>query len=101
MIESADATGPVAFVASFPPDARFAATAAELAGRLASACGCEPGAADEVRGAVSAAFGQALALDPGGASVIDVALRTDDGAFEAEVACGGRTVLHCSKARSV
>jgi hypothetical protein len=100
MTETADATGPVAFVASFPPDARFAATAAELAGRLASACGCAPDAAEEVRSEVRTAFGQALALEPGGASGVDLTLRTDNGAFEADVACEGRTILHCSRTRS-
>jgi hypothetical protein len=98
MTETAESTGPVAFAARFPPEERFAATAAEIAGRLASACGCAADAADEIRGEVSRAFGEAVAAP--GASDIDVTLRTDDGAFEADVACGGRAILHCSKTRS-
>jgi len=100
MTETAESTGPVAFAANFPPEARFAATAAELAGRLAAACGCAPEAAEEVRGAVNRAFGEALAPAAAGGNGIDVTLRTDDGAFEADVACGGRAILHCSKTRS-
>jgi hypothetical protein len=98
MAETAESTGPMAFAASFPPEARFAATAAELAGRLAAACGCAADAAEEIRRAVDRAFGEALAA--AGASGIDVTLRTDDGAFEAGVACGGRAFLHCSRTRS-
>ena len=101
MSETSDSTGPLAFAASFPPEARFAATAGELAARLASACGCAPEAAEEVRGAVNRAFGEALASAAAGGSGIDVTLRTDDGAFEADVTCAGRAVLHCSKTRSV
>jgi hypothetical protein len=98
MAEPDESTGPMAFTASFPPEERFAATAGEIAARLAAACGCAAEAADEIRNAVAAAFGEALAV--AAASGIDVALRTDDGAFEADVACGGRALLHCSKARS-
>jgi hypothetical protein len=100
MSETAESTGPMAFAANFPPEERFTATAAELAGRLAAACGCAADAAEEIRGAVSRAFGEARALAAAGPSGIDVTLRTDDGAFEADVACGGRAVLHCSRTRS-
>ena len=100
MSDTAEPIGPVAFAVSFPPEARFAATAGDLAARLASVCGCAPGAAEEVRGAVNRAFGEALASAAAGGSGIDVTLRTDDGAFEADVACGGRAILHCSKTRS-
>jgi hypothetical protein len=100
MAEPDESTGPMAFTASFPPEERFAATAGEIAARLAAACGCGAEAADEIRNAVGAAFGEALALAVAAASGIDVALRTEDGAFEADVACGGRALLHCSKARS-
>jgi hypothetical protein len=95
-----ESTGPVAFSARFPPEDRFAATAAEIAGRLAAACGCAADAADEIRTAVSRAFGEALALEAAGASGIDVTLRADDGGFEADVACGGRALLHCSRTRA-
>jgi hypothetical protein len=100
MTETAESTGPVAFAARFPPEARFAATVGELAARLAAACGCAPEAAEEVRGAVRGAFGEALASAAAGGHGIDVTLRTDDGAFEADIACGGRTLLHCSRTRS-
>jgi len=98
MTETADSTGPMAFAANFPPEERFVATAAELAARLAVACGCGPEAADDLRGAVGRAFGEALASEADGG--VDVTLATDDGAFEADVACGGRAILHCSKTRS-
>jgi hypothetical protein len=98
MTETAESTGPVAFAARFPPEERFAATAAEIAGRRASACGCAADAADEIRGAVSRAFGEAVAA--AGAVDIDVTLRTDDGAFEADVTRGGRAILHCARTRS-
>jgi len=100
MAETAESTGPVAFAARFPPEARFAATAAELAARLAESCGCAPQAAQEIRGAVNRAFGDALASAAAVGSDIDLSLRTDDGAFEADLACGGRAILHCSKNRS-
>jgi hypothetical protein len=98
MAEPDESTGPMAFTASFPAEERFAATAGEIAARLAAACGCAAEAADEIRNAVGAAFGEALAnASPSG---IDVTLRTDNGSFEADVACGGRALLHCSKTRS-
>ena len=100
MTETAESTGPVGFAANFPPEARFAPVAGELAARLAAACGCTPEAAEEVRGAVNRAFGEALAPAAAGGNGIDVTLRTDDGAFEADVACCGRAILHCSKTRT-
>jgi hypothetical protein len=60
MSETAQSIGPVAFAARFPPEERFVATAAEIAARLAAACGCAPEAAEEVRGAVSRAFSEAV-----------------------------------------
>jgi hypothetical protein len=99
MGETAESTGPLAFAASFPPEARFVATAAEIAARLAVACGCAPEAAEEVRGAVNRAFSEALTSTVGRDGV-DVTLRSDDRAFEADVACGGRAILHCSTPRS-
>ena len=95
MTESDEFSGPVVFEARFPPEARFAATAAGLAARLAAACGCAPRASEDVRDEVSRAFGEAQA-SAGGAG-IDLTLRADRGAFEAELACGGRAFLHCSK----
>jgi hypothetical protein len=98
MSESDEFSGPVVFEARFPPDSRFAATAGELAARLAAACGCAPHATEEVRGDVSRAFGEALG-SAGGAG-LDLTLRADRGAFEAELACDGRALLHCSKTPS-
>ena len=43
---------------------------------------------------------EALGPAAAGGNGIDVTLRTDDGAFEADVACGGQAILHCSKTRS-
>jgi hypothetical protein len=100
MIETAESTGPVAFAASFPPEDRFAATAGELAARLAASCGCAPETAEEVRRAVHRAFGEALASAASGGRGIDLTLRTDDGAFEADVACGGQAILHCARTRT-
>jgi hypothetical protein len=90
----------MAFTANFPPEARFAPTAAEIAARLAGACGCAAETADEIRAAVVAAFGAALALAAAATSGIDVTLRAGGSAFEADVACGGHSLLHCSKART-
>jgi hypothetical protein len=99
MSETVESIGPVAFAASFPAEARFVATAAELAARLAAACGCAPEAAEEVRGAVNRAFSEAL-TSTAGRNGVDVTLRSDERAFEADVACGGRAILHCSTPRS-
>jgi hypothetical protein len=100
MTETADTNGPLAFAASFPPEERFAATAAEIAARLAAASGCAPAAADEIRGAVDLAFRAALASPGAGGPGIDLTLRADDGAFSADVACGGDALCHCSRPRS-
>jgi hypothetical protein len=100
MAETDATSGPMAFAASFPPEARFTATAAEIAARLAQAWGCGPDAAEDVRGAVSRAFGDAVAPAAAVGALIDVIFRADGGAFEADLASGGRALLHCSKARS-
>lgn len=100
MTDAADTTGPMAFAASFPPDERFAATAAEIAARLASASGCASAAAEEIRGVVNAAFREALASAGAAGPGIDLTLKTSDGAFDADVACGGAAICHCSKPRS-
>jgi hypothetical protein len=100
MTETAEATGPMAFAASFPPEERYAATAAEIAARLAVAAGCVAQAAEEIRGAVDRAFREALTSAGAARSVIDLSLRTTNGAFDADVACGGAAVCHCSKPRS-
>ena len=97
MADTDEPAGPAAFAASFPPEERFVATAAELATRLASNCGCSSEAIDDVRRAVSLAFSQALASAGGGRPGIDVTLRTDAGRFEADVACGGQVFLHVAK----
>jgi hypothetical protein len=99
MAETDEPAGPWTFAASFPPEERFVATAAELAARLASACGCEQHAAEEVRGAVGLAFSQALDAAADGTGGIDLTLRTGAGGFEADVACGGQVLLHCAKPR--
>lgn len=99
MTEPDATTGPMAFTAAFPPEERFAATAGEIAGRLAAACGCTSAAADEVRDAVSKAFGVAVGGAASSGTAIDVTVRAEDAAFEADLACGGRALLHCSKTR--
>ena len=100
MTETADADGPLAFAASFPPEERFAATAAEIAARLAAACGCGPEAAEEIRGAVDRAFRDALSSAGAGEAGIDLTLRAADGVFDADVASGGAALCHCSRPRS-
>ena len=97
MAETDEIAGPMAFEARFPPEDRFAATAGEIAARLAVTCGCAPGAAEEVRGEVSRAFAAALASS--GGEGLQLTLRAEDGAFAADLACGGRALLHCSKTR--
>jgi hypothetical protein len=100
MTDPETATGPLAFAASFPPEERFAATAAEIAARLAAGAGCVSSAAEEVRGAVVAAFCEALAAAGRNGLTIDLTLRTTDGAFDADLTCGRAAVLHCSRPRS-
>ena len=100
MTEPDVSTGPVAFAASFPLEERFAATAGEIAGRLAAACGCTAAAADEVKASVSRTFGEALAAAAPSGAAIDVTLRAEASVFEADLACGGRRLLHCTKPRS-
>ena len=101
MIDPAEATGPLAFAANFPPEERFAATVAEIAARLAAASGCAPEAAEEIRGAVDTAFRQALVSARAGKPGIDVTFRTTDGFFDADLSCGRDAILHCSRPRSV
>jgi hypothetical protein len=100
MADTEETPGPATFVASFPPEERFAATAAEIAARLATACGCAPEASEDVRGAVGRAFTEVLPSAAAGRRGIEVTLRSDERAFEADVACGGQAILHCTKART-
>ena len=100
MTDIAPSTGPLAFAASFPPEERFASTAGELAGRLAASAGCAEQAAGEIRGAVDAAFRQALADGGADGPDIELTLRTSDGTFDAALASGAVRVLHCSRACS-
>lgn len=100
MTDAAESNGPMAFAASFPLEERFAATAAEIAARLAAASGCAPEAAEEIRGAVYRAFRGALAAAGAGEAGIDLTLRTADGVFDADVASGGASLCHCSRPRS-
>ena len=100
MTDPETATGPLAFAASFPPEERFAATAAEIAARLAAGAGCVSSAAEDIRGAVVAAFREALAAAGSNGLSIDLTLRTTDAAFDADLACGRVAVLHCSRPRS-
>ncbi len=94
MTETSDATGPLAFAASFPPEERFAATAAELAARLAGRVRLRGGRgrgnpgrrADGVPGG------------PRGGRGADGAASTSrcgpaDGVFDADLACGRRGAL--------
>ena len=92
--------GPLAFAASFPPDARYAPTAADLAARLAAAAGCSEAGAEDVRLAVDGAFRVALSGDrPDGLS-IEVSIQTSHAFFDADLSCGGERLLHCSRPRS-
>lgn len=100
MTETSEATGPLAFAARFPPEARFVATAAELAARLAAASGCAAAAAEDIRGTVQTAFQEALASASAPDAGIDLTLRAGDGVFEAELASGGAALCHCSKPRT-
>ncbi len=100
MTETSDATGPLAFAARFPPEERFAATAAELSARLAAASGCALGAAEEIRSAVLTAFQNALASAPAIDAGIDLTLRAGDGVFDAHLASGGASLCQCSKPRT-
>jgi hypothetical protein len=99
MTDTDELPGPVAFAARFPPEERFGATAGKLAARLAEACGCTPEAAEEVRGDVRRAFGDAVASAGDGGDGVEITLRAADGTFEADVTCGGRALLHCTKTR--
>jgi hypothetical protein len=53
-----------------------------------------------VRDAVSRGFGEAVAGAASGGHVIEVTVRSDGAAFEADLACAGQALLHCSKSRS-
>jgi len=88
-------TGPLTFAASFPRDARFVPTAGELAARLALTTGCDEGVSQEIRGAVAAAFEAALAGDVD--APVELALRTADGAFGADLTCGACSHLHLTR----
>ena len=101
MTDTEPSTGPLAFAASFPPEERFAPTAGEIAARLAASAGCAQEAADEIRGAVDAAFRKALAGGGSDGPAIGLTLRTTDGAFDADLTCGRVPFLHCSRACSV
>jgi len=100
MADTAETTAPLAFAASFPPEERFVATAAEIAGRLAASCGCAAEAAEDIRGAVRRAFLEAVASSAPGGAGIDLTLRADDGVFDADVASGGAALCHCSRPRT-
>jgi hypothetical protein len=97
MTDTAPSTGPLAFGASFPREERFASTAGEIAGRLAASAGCAEQAADEIRGAVDAAFREALAAGGARGSGIEVTVRPSGGTFNADLASGTVKVLHCSR----
>jgi hypothetical protein len=99
MAETDTAAGPLAFAATFPPEERFAATAAELAARLAVSAGCSPAAAEELRAAVDGAFRRVLASSRDARAAIDLTLKTADGVFDADLAAGGVGVFHCSRPR--
>jgi hypothetical protein len=98
MVETDRPTGPLAFTASFPPEERFASTAAELAARLAGSAGCPEPAAREVRAEVEAAFRAALSRGRANGASIDLCLRTSDSVFDADLTCGRVALLHCTRA---
>jgi len=99
MVEPDDSHGPLAFSARFPREEPFAATAAELASRLAGTAGCVSGAAGEVRAAVEEAFRRALAMARPEDETVDLALRASDDEFSAVVTCGSSCVLHWTRSR--
>jgi hypothetical protein len=99
MAETDPEPGPLAFAASFPPEERFALTAAELAARLAGSAGCVAQAGGEIHAAVEAAFRQAVANARANGAPVELALRASDAAFSADVACGGSCVLHWTRTR--
>ena len=92
--------GPLALAASFPPDERYAPTAADLAARLAAAAGCGEAAAEDIRLAVDGAFRVALAGDRPDELSIEVSCRTSHAFFDADLSCGSERLLHCSRPRS-
>ena len=100
MAETIETTAPLAFAASFPPEDRFVATAAEIAGRLAASCGCSAEAAEQIRGAVQVAFREILASSAPDGACIDLTLVAHDGVFDADVASGGAPRCHCSRPRT-
>jgi anti-sigma regulatory factor (Ser/Thr protein kinase) len=92
--------GPLAFAASFPPDERYAPTAADLAARLAAAAGCGEAAAEDFRLVVDEAFRAVLAGDRPVQLSIDVSFRASAASFDADLSCGSERLLHCSRPRS-
>jgi hypothetical protein len=94
-------TAPLDFSASFPADARFAPTAAELAAKLAQATGCAEGDSQDLRLAVDGAFQRALSGAPvnGASASIDLVLRSTDASFATDLTCGDRTLLHVTHSR--
>jgi len=100
MTDTEKTSGPLAFDASFPPDERFVSTAADLAAKLATAAGCSEGVAEDVRLAVDAAFRLALSGDRPDGLDIELSLRTSGASLDADVTCGGETLLRCSHPRS-
>jgi hypothetical protein len=99
MTDSEQPGGPLTFAASFPPDERYAPMAADLAVKLAASAGCGEAAAEEFRLAVDEAFRQTLGGAQPDGPRIELSLRTSDASFDADLTCGGTSVLHCSRPR--
>jgi hypothetical protein len=100
MVDTDSTPGPLAFAASFPPEERFAVTAAELAAKLAGSAGCVAQAAGEIRAAVESAFRRALSNVRPQGGTIDLDLRASDASFSADVTYDGASVLHWTRTRT-
>ncbi len=88
------------FSASFPRDGQYAATAGDLAARMAQAIGFSEAEARDIATAIGAAFGEAIAGAPHqAASPIEVSLCTCATSFDASVTCGQTPIAGLSRPR--
>ena len=88
------------FNASFPLEVHFAATAGELASRLAQSAGLAEDEAREIGRSVDEAFTSVLnSRGPNGASAIDISLCARHDNFDASVAFGSTSVLAITRPR--
>jgi hypothetical protein len=99
MAEHEPSTGPIDFSASFPPDARYASMAADLASKLAQTGGCGEQVSGELHERVAAAFERGA----GGAAdrAVELVLRLTSASLETVVISGGETLLRLTHSRPV